>query len=386
MPRHGNPTLAVDCALAAIRLEPVRESAHRALMTAHLTAGNVSEALEQFDTYHRILDAELSVDPSRRCSPSRVRSAERHGPGTCHSTRPVDLTAGDRRDDCPRARAARPGSGGARVAGGAAAEGHDTFGDPGTGEDLGRSREQVDDVDAASEDLRIGERRRRHRLGHRPARIFGFGSVTRGGTASPSLALTLPREGPDVDLGCLRCVHELRFRSHVIDLAALISGSVVAAIIGAVVSTWLTRRKSREEELARVRVMLAEAFQAVAEYKEFPYAIRRRRRDAPSEKRVRLSEELRKVQGRLTFFEEWTRIEDKTVGDRYRSLVKQLRRIAGAACNEAWSTPPITEDAQMNIAREEVDLSALATYEGDYTEAARAYVEGFMKTRRRKKR
>jgi hypothetical protein len=101
---------------------------------------------------------------------------------------------------------------------------------------------------------------------------------------------------------------------------------------------------------------------------------------------VRLSEELRKVQGRLTFFEEWTRIEDKTVGDRYRDLVKQLRRVAGAACNEAWSTPPITEDAQMNIAREEVDLSALATYEGDYTEAARAYVEGFMKTRRRKKR
>ena len=33
-------------------------------MTAHLTAGNVSEALEQFGTYRRILDAELSVDPS----------------------------------------------------------------------------------------------------------------------------------------------------------------------------------------------------------------------------------------------------------------------------------------------------------------------------------
>jgi hypothetical protein len=53
--------------------------------------------------------------------------------------------------------------------------------------------------------------------------------------------------------------------------------------------------RAREEELARVRVMLAEAFQAAAEYKEFPYAIRRRRRDAPSEERVRLSEELRRV-------------------------------------------------------------------------------------------
>ena len=62
--RHGNSTSAVDCAIAAIRLEPVRESAHRALMTAHLTDGNVSEALEQFDNYRRFLAAELSVDPS----------------------------------------------------------------------------------------------------------------------------------------------------------------------------------------------------------------------------------------------------------------------------------------------------------------------------------
>jgi SARP family transcriptional regulator, regulator of embCAB operon len=62
--RQGNSTSAVDCALAAIRLEPVRESAHRALMTAHLANGNVSEALEQFDTYRRILAAELAVEPS----------------------------------------------------------------------------------------------------------------------------------------------------------------------------------------------------------------------------------------------------------------------------------------------------------------------------------
>lgn len=168
--------------------------------------------------------------------------------------------------------------------------------------------------------------------------------------------------------------------------AALISGSVIAAIVGALVNTWLARRKSREEELARVQVMLAEAFQAVAEYKEFPYAIRRRRHDVPSEERVRLSGELRSVQARLTFYEEWTRIEDKSVGDCYLDLVKQLRRIAGAACNQAWLTPPLTEDSQMNIAREEVDLSALATYERDYTDVARGYVDDFMKRRRRKKR
>ena len=168
--------------------------------------------------------------------------------------------------------------------------------------------------------------------------------------------------------------------------AAIVSGSVVAAVVGAMVNTWLARRKSREEELARVRVMLAEAFQVVAEYKEFPYAIRRRRHDAPSQERVRLSEELRMVQAKLTFFEEWTRIEDKTVGLRYRDLVKQLRRVAGAACNEAWAAEPIIDDAQMNIPRETVDLSSLATFEQDYSEAAQAYVDCFMKWPWRKRK
>ena len=64
--------------------------------------------------------------------------------------------------------------------------------------------------------------------------------------------------------------------------AALISGSVISAVVGAFVTTLLARRKSREEQVARVRVMLAEAFQAVAEYKEFPYAIRQQH-DAASQ-------------------------------------------------------------------------------------------------------
>lgn len=161
--------------------------------------------------------------------------------------------------------------------------------------------------------------------------------------------------------------------------AALISGAVVSAVIGALVSAYLARRKSREEQLARVRIMLAEAFQAVAEYKEFPYAIRRRRHDAPSEERVRLSEELRKVQAKLTYYEEWTRIEESKVGTAYRDLVNQLRLVAGTACNEAWATCAIQSDDQMNISREQVDLAALTRYEREYTDAAQAYVNGFLR-------
>lgn len=161
--------------------------------------------------------------------------------------------------------------------------------------------------------------------------------------------------------------------------AALISGSAVSAVVGAVVSILLARRKSREEQLARVRVMLAEAFQAVAEYKEFPYAIRRRRSDAASDERVRLSEEMRKVQSRLTFFEEWTRIENRAVGSAYAKLVSRLRAVAGAACNGAWAAPAITSDAEMNIPREWIDLSALAEFERAFADEASRYVKDFMK-------
>lgn len=156
--------------------------------------------------------------------------------------------------------------------------------------------------------------------------------------------------------------------------AALISGSVIAAVVGALTSTVLAWRTTRQEELARIRVMLSEAYQAVAEYKEFPYAIRRRRHDDLAGERVRLSEALRVVQARLTFFEEWTHVEDEFLGYHYAALTRELRRVAGTACNAAWTANPITDDAHMNIPRDAVDLSELAKYERAFTGVARAYV------------
>jgi len=57
-------------------------------------------------------------------------------------------------------------------------------------------------------------------------------------------------------------------------LAAVISGAVLAAIITALINIVLARRKSREEERARLRQAFAEALRAQASYKEFAYAIR----------------------------------------------------------------------------------------------------------------
>jgi DNA-binding SARP family transcriptional activator len=59
--RHAD---AIQTALAAIRLEPLRETAHRSLVEIHLAEGNWSEACRQFQRYRKLLREELGVEPS----------------------------------------------------------------------------------------------------------------------------------------------------------------------------------------------------------------------------------------------------------------------------------------------------------------------------------
>jgi DNA-binding SARP family transcriptional activator len=59
--RYGE---AVAAGLAAVRAEPLRESAQRALIRAHLAEGNRWEALQQYEHYRLLLHGELGVEPS----------------------------------------------------------------------------------------------------------------------------------------------------------------------------------------------------------------------------------------------------------------------------------------------------------------------------------
>lgn len=61
MGRHAEASAA---ALAAVHSEPLRESAHRALIRISLAEGNASEALRQYHSYANLLRAELGLDPS----------------------------------------------------------------------------------------------------------------------------------------------------------------------------------------------------------------------------------------------------------------------------------------------------------------------------------
>lgn len=55
---------AVDAALAAIAVEPLRETAHRTLIEIHLAEGNRSEAIRHFDAYSTLVREQLGVEPS----------------------------------------------------------------------------------------------------------------------------------------------------------------------------------------------------------------------------------------------------------------------------------------------------------------------------------
>lgn len=76
---------AIDIGLRVVAQEPLRESARRALIAAHIAGGNVAEARRQYETFRRLLWDDLGTEPSadleslaglgqagRRPSPSAV--------------------------------------------------------------------------------------------------------------------------------------------------------------------------------------------------------------------------------------------------------------------------------------------------------------------------
>jgi len=62
--RSGRFAEAVESAIAAVRADPLRESAQRALVRAHLAEGNLAEARRAYSRFCRLLQDELGVLPS----------------------------------------------------------------------------------------------------------------------------------------------------------------------------------------------------------------------------------------------------------------------------------------------------------------------------------
>jgi DNA-binding SARP family transcriptional activator len=60
----GRYAQASEAGLAAVAAEPLRESAHRALIAVHLAEGNACEAVRQYRVCRDLLDGELGLEPS----------------------------------------------------------------------------------------------------------------------------------------------------------------------------------------------------------------------------------------------------------------------------------------------------------------------------------
>ena len=62
----GDCSTATEAGLAAVRADPLRETAHRTLIETYLAEGNRPEALRQYHTYTAIMHDELGLQPSSR--------------------------------------------------------------------------------------------------------------------------------------------------------------------------------------------------------------------------------------------------------------------------------------------------------------------------------
>lgn len=61
---------AIESAMLATSAEPLRESAHRSLIRAHVAEGNLTEARRAYRTYQALMQRELGVFPSRHFTAS----------------------------------------------------------------------------------------------------------------------------------------------------------------------------------------------------------------------------------------------------------------------------------------------------------------------------
>jgi hypothetical protein len=153
----------------------------------------------------------------------------------------------------------------------------------------------------------------------------------------------------------------------------VLAPAVVAAIISAtvvLVGLWISGRRA---EVVRKRELFAKAFEATVGYREFAYAIRRRRHDQPAAERVRLSEAIRETQQQLAFYSAWIEIESPHVAGAYDELVLQTRQMAGQYMRDAWNERAPRRDSQVNIPGG-LDYTTLRPFEQRYLAAVRDHL------------
>jgi hypothetical protein len=143
--------------------------------------------------------------------------------------------------------------------------------------------------------------------------------------------------------------------------------AIVAAIVAAAVSLTTFALTARRQRLDRQRQVFGDAFEAVMDYREYPFIVRRRNPAEPEKERQRLSGELSRVQARMNAHKARLLVEDPEIGKLYKELVKQTRLHAGAHIKSAWDNEPISADEEMHAPK--YDYSALDKHDDAYLRA-----------------
>jgi hypothetical protein len=127
------------------------------------------------------------------------------------------------------------------------------------------------------------------------------------------------------------------------DLIALAGVLATAAV--AIYGYLYTNRASRRERMSQT---FAEALNAVGDYQDLPFRVRRRPSAAP-DVRASLADRISDIHSRLDFHLAWLRITAPEVAIAYDHLVSVLREEVGVHIKSAWLDPVIKTDAEMNL-------------------------------------
>jgi hypothetical protein len=155
--------------------------------------------------------------------------------------------------------------------------------------------------------------------------------------------------------------------------SAWVAPTIVISVVALGVSVATFFLAGRRARLDRQRQVFADAFEAVMEYREYPFIVRRRSDDEPAKERQRISGDFSKVQAKINAFKARLLVEDPYVGRSYAELVKQNRYVAGAMIKAAWNDPPVSADEDMHAPL--YDFSALDQYDNAYLRAVADHLD-----------
>ncbi|MHB1164370.1 MAG: hypothetical protein ACYC90_00330 [Candidatus Nanopelagicales bacterium] len=129
---------------------------------------------------------------------------------------------------------------------------------------------------------------------------------------------------------------------------SIITAGVLAALVAALVAIGGYRHQKAAARRERCAEMYATAVQAVENYLEGPYRVRRR--DGSVESRNALTDRLSDIKSSIEYHQTLLRIHgSEDVASAYAGFVEAARADAGAAMTDAWHQPATHTDADVPL-------------------------------------